>query len=325
MPEESQAPGAMGADPGHEVGGTAHVRQSRSPEAAEAVEVALGSAEMVVADASDAHEVMVAMDAHDSAALVERLTSQVQESALGKAWVYEITKGGKVTRGLTVDAVQDITQQMAWTGKCAVGIADLTVETIEADEGHGPEPFWVATAMAVDSRTGVRQAGSSMEPQWMRLSDSVANRYRKDGKMIRDDNKVFDRFSREKAINKAQRNAMEKFIPEIVKLTLIAMAAKNPSLVERIRTEQEAKIAELPPPLDTPEAKALIGELEGLYDQIKELGGGQGRIKFPPGQFASWMLQSQHDLGALERFKAHLEERLERMPAELESERLARS
>lgn len=277
----------------------------------EAVGDAVGAAAMTVTEPDDRHEGLVAMDAHDSARLLDRITRQAQEQNLGKRWVYDLPGRKPAVRGLTIDAVQDITQQMNWTGRCAIGILPetLVVEVIEADEGEGDEKFWVATVAAVDEKTGARQIGTAMEPQRMKLRDSTAAAKRKDGKQIPEDNKIFDRYARAKAVGKAQRNAMEMFIPEVVKLTLIAMAAKNPALVERIETDVEAKIAELPPPLDTPEAKALIVELGQIYDEVRELGGGKGRLLLPPGQYNAYLVQSQHSMELLGRMKDWLEQR----------------
>jgi hypothetical protein len=68
---------------------------------------------------------------------------------------------------------------------------------------------------------------------------------------------------------------------------VIAMFSKDPSRVERIQTEAEAKVADLPPALDDDEARALIAQAERVYDEVRELGGGRGKVELPPGQFAA--------------------------------------
>ncbi len=73
----------------------------------------------------------------------------------------------------------------------------------------------------------------------------------------------------------------------------------------------------MPPPLDTPEAKAILAELEAIYAQIRELGGGQGKMLLPPGQYAAYLLQSQHDLTLLERMKDYLTARREEIAGQL--------
>lgn len=285
------------------------------PEAAEAVRDFLPEkGELVLRDPSDQHEVAVVMDAHD----VQMMLDRAQSSAL-KKWVYELPDG---TRGLTVDAVQDITQQMNWTGRARLGILPdtLEVERITEDLGNGPEPLWMATCFAEDAATGAKLPGTSMEPVYMVLTEKTARKWRERGKKVPDDRRVFDIYSRTKAINKAYRNALAAFIPEELEQTIIGMFANDPSRVEKIRTEAQAQVEEMPPPLDTPEAKALRERCDELYTEIKELGGGQGRVKFPPGQYAAWMLRSQHEIARLESFIEYLEQRLAEIPVEIKAE-----
>jgi len=323
--DESQLilpPGVAQQVPAVEVGGPGpDETQPRDAEVvdaelAEAVEDAT-SVEVFTPEAGDEQAGFVAMDAHDAARFVKRIVEQAQLANLGKRWIYALPGAGG--RGLTVDAVEDIVQQMNWSGRCRIKIlpATLEVEVIEADEGDGPEPFWVATVAAEDELTGLTLVGTSMEPQKMKLKADTANRKRRELKPIPEDNKVFDRFSRTKAIGKAQRNALESHIPEIVKITLIAMAAKRPELIERIETPAEAKLSELPPPLNNEEAKALIAELGRIYDGIRELGGGKGRVLLPPGQYNAYLVQSQHSMELLGRMKDWLEQRREEIEAEV--------
>jgi hypothetical protein len=274
-----------------------------SPELKEAVDEKLPA--VVVHDPDDQHELMVRMDERD----VQLLLTEIQSAAL-RRWIYELP-GNKGT-GLTVHAVQDITQRMNWTGKAKIGllldergVPVLDVEIVEADEGKGPEPFYVATTYAKDEVTGMVLPGASMEPQLMRLKNGTTK---------------FDRFARWKAIQKATRNALGAFIPEEIEQTVIAMFVKDSSRVERIRTEAEAKVAEMPPPLDDEQAKALIAEAERVYEEIKLLGGGQGKVKLTPGTFNAWMVQSQHSHERLAGFVAYLIERREQIPVELARE-----
>jgi hypothetical protein len=282
-------------------------------EAAERIEEYIpGPAELAVIDAGDRHEAMVRMDEHDVRMLLER----VQSSALRK-WVYVLPDGSK---GLTVHAVQDITQTMNWSGKCRIGVLPetLTVEQITADAGNGPEPFWVATIFAKDNVTEAVLPGSSMEPQRMRLRQSTADRKRKAGAKIPDDNAIFDVFSRTKAIQKATRNALAAFIPEQVEQTIIAMFEKDPSRVEKIQTEAEARVAELPPPLTDDKAKALVAEARLIDDRIRELGGGQGKVLLTPGMFHAYLANAEHSHERLEDFLGYLRDREEKITAQFE-------
>ncbi len=273
-----------------------------NPELAPAVDGFAG--EVTISDVSDPQEVMLRMDAND----MRMLLDQVQSNALRK-WVYQLP-GGKGT-GLTVHAVQDITQRMNWTGKAKIGVLPETLEVERSthDTGDGPEEFWTATIFARDEVTGAMLPGVSMEPLHMHM---------------RNGDRPFDVFSRTKAVQKATRNALAAFIPEEIEQAVIAAFTGDTSRVERIRTVDEAKIEELPPALTDDRAKALIAQTQALYDEIRELGGGQGKVKFPPGQYQSWLLKSQHDHDALERFVAYLESQLEELPGVIEREGWAR-
>lgn len=272
--------------------------------------------ELVLRDPDDEHERFMVLDAHDVAAM----TTWAQESALRK-WVYALPDG---KTGLSIHGVQDVVQQMNWRGKCRIGIVEssLSVEQVSADEGNGEEPFWVATVFARDDVTGASLPGSAMEPQRMTLKRSTADAKRREGKQIPEDNKVFDRFSRTKAINKATRNALAAFIPEEIEQTIIAMYSNQASRVERIRTEAEAKVADLPPALVDEAAKAKVAQARETYRQISELHGGRGKVRMTPGHFNAYLTAAQHDHERLDDFLSYLAERLEHMPAELEAEAL---
>lgn len=280
------------------------------PELAPLVDEQLGaSAELVVRDANNRHEGLVAMDAHDVELLLKDLTQQAQGAALRK-WVYELPQAGK-PKGLSIHGVQDITQRMNWTGKCSIRVlpATLNVEVEEAETDDGIEVFIVATIFAEDARTGAIMPGTSSEPRMMKLKPGTAKAKRAEGKTIREDNKVFDRFARTKAIGKASRNALASFIPEEVEQAVIALADQNSSLVERIQTESEARVDELPPPLDTPRAKELERECRDLYAEIRELAGGRGKVALTPGRYNGAMTNARHSEEAMEAAKAWLEER----------------
>lgn len=269
------------------------------PELAPAVDEKL-PADLVVRDPDDVTQVIAAMDEHD----LQMLLQEVQSKALRK-WVYDLP-GGKGA-GLTVHAVQDIVQRMNWTQKCAIGLLPetLAVRETEKDAGHGLEPFYEVTIFATDTVSGLTQSGTDMEPQWMRLRDGSTK---------------FDTKALTKAVNKAERNAMAKFIPEEIEQAVIGMALNDPSRVERIQTEAEVRMSELPPPLDDDEAKALLSKAEEVYDRIRELGGGQGKVKLPPGTFGAYKINAQHSHDRLRDMIAWLEQREQEIPVELKRE-----
>lgn len=295
------------------------------PELAPAVDEFLGAnAALVVADPQDRHEGMVAMDAHDIEKLIASLTELVQVNTMRK-WVYRLPGGEE---GLTIHAVEDITQRMNWTGKCRLRTLPktLTVEKEVADAGNGDEVFYVATIFAEDQMTGQVEPGVSTEPQYMKLKPATADKKRQKGASIPKDNRIFDVFARTKAVGKAKRNALGCFIPTEVEQTVLAMATNNPGLVERIQSADEAKLAEMPAPLGTPEAIELEGRCKAIYQEIRELGNGKGKLALPPGRFNAQMTQSRHSIEALETTLGWLEERREAVAkrfAEIEAEESA--
>lgn len=265
-------------------------------------------------DPTDRHEVAVVLDEHDVAMLVRR----AQGAALEK-WVYKLPDG---SMGLSVFGVQDTTAQMNWTGKARIGVLPetSTVEQLTADVGNGPEPFWVATIFARDENTGLTYSGTSMEPHFMLLKEKTAVAWRRKGKKVPADNRVFDVFARTKAMNKAERNALDKFIPTELKETIIAMVAKDSSRVERVQTEGEKQAETAEPMLTDDRAKELMASCEAIYAEVRELGGGQGKVRFPPTQFQAWLMRSWHDHDALERFKTYLEGQRDELPGVFQRE-----
>lgn len=280
------------------------------PEAAEVIEDFLpAGSELVLHDPQDRHETMVVLDAHDVAAIVQH----AQRSAL-KKWVYKLPTG---ETGLSIDGVEDVVQQINWTGKARITTLPetLEVERIMEDLGNGPEPLWSATIFARDEMTGSALPGSSIEPVYMRLTDKTAAKWRAKGKNVPEDNRVFDIFSRQKAIQKAVRNAMDGFIPEELEQTIIGMFANDPSRVERIQTQAEAAVAEMPPPVDDEEMRGLIAQADLRYDVIRELGGGKGKLELTPRMYQEYKLRSQHSHDRMRDFLEWLDGRHEEIEA----------
>lgn len=280
------------------------------PELAEAVQDATEAAALVVRDPADTHEGLVAMDAHDARNFVAGLLMQAQEQHLGRKWVYRLP-GQDGAEGLTGDAVEDIVQQMNWTGRARVGVdpSTLVVEMIDGDEDGRPMKFWLASIAARDEVTGLTFVGTAMEPQRMKLKPGTAKKKRDEGKPIAEDNTVFDKFARTKAVNKAERNALEKHVPTVVKQTLIAIAAGRPDMVERIESTAEEQAAQLPPPLEGPEADALRKRIEETYMEIRELGGGKGAIALPPARYHASLMRATSSLETLRSMLEWLEGR----------------
>ena len=82
--------------------------------------------------------------------------------------------------------------------------------------------------------------------------------------------------------------------------------------MERIRTETEAKLDELPPPLTDDEALALLAQARAVYDEIVWP---EARGEVPPGTFAAWVLQAQHSHDRLRDLVAYVEKRRDDLKA----------
>lgn len=312
-PEQPSAAELAEDEPeGEEVDGEPVVPED---EVGEALELARGAAATLVADTHDRQEGLVAMDANDARLFLERLTEQAQREHLGKAWVYKLP--GQGGEGLTVNAVNDITQQMNWSGLCSIGIrpGSLKLEQIDGDEDGEPVKMWMATIEAVDAKTGATVTGTATEPQRMKLKKATADKKRADGKQIPADDRVFDKFAATKAANKAERNAKGKFIPTVVEQHVLAMASNNPALVERIGSEAEERAKDMPPPVSGPEADTLREQIESVYTAIRALGDGQGAVALPPGRYQAALVRADVSLQGLRAMKGWLEGRRDELAA----------
>jgi hypothetical protein len=258
--------------------------------------------ELAISDPRDMGEVVRAMDANDVAMLLER----VQGDALEK-WIYKA--GDNV--GLSIHGVQDIVIAMNASARCRIRILPETMNVEREQELTGvdgaADDYWSVTIAAVDEVTGLTFIGHSQEPVFQKR---------------RDGSRSFDKFSKTKALQKAQRNALAAHIPEVVEQTVIATYLNDPRRVKPILTVAQAKAAELPPALTGPEAEAKVARARELLAAIHEVGP-EARMRYTPGQFHAHLTNAQHDLARLDDFIAYLEERLEKMPGEVAAVRAA--
>lgn len=285
------------------------------PELKEAVDEQLGaSVDLAVIDPSDRQEAAVAMAAHDVEKLLSELGVEIQGNAL-KKWVYELPEG---VSGLSVDAVADITQRMAWRGYAKIRMLpkETEVNTELLDRGYGDERYYVATVYAEDQITGIVHSGTSSEPMLLKVQPDKAKKKRAKGQHVDEHDRLFDVFARSKALNKAKRNAFNEFIPTEVEQAVIAMAKGRPALVERIQTKREVQATQALPPIDTPKAKQLEKECRDLYAEIREVAGGRGKVALPPGRYNAEMTNARHSEEAMEGVKLWLEERKRVIPEE---------
>lgn len=275
------------------------------------IEDAMPSAgELVVRDPDDRYEVAQVLDQHDVAQILMLAQQQLIKKSL-----YDFPQGGERIVDLSLEGVNEVVRLMNSTGKMRAAIDPNSLK-IEREVQDGV-PMIVATVYAHDPISGFGFFGTSSEPERMKLTDAKANQRRQDGKVVADDNTIFDVFARAKATGKAQRNALKRFVPEEVRQTLIAQYLGDSRRIERVQTVSEVKALEAAPPLTDPVAVELRERCDALYAEIRELAGGRGKAALTPATYQAYMLQSQGAMDTLERMVRWLEERKEAIPLEL--------
>lgn len=266
--------------------------------------------DLVIADPSDTTGVLVALDKHDVAVIVQEL-----QGRLSKAMLYDFPQGGQRLVDLSWPGVRECIHEMNRTGKCRIGVVkdSAVFESVVEDVGDGPESCVQVTLMVEDQVTGEVMYGTATEPKRMKLRDATAKRRKGEGKFVDDDGKIADPFARQKALGKAQRNGYKQFIPEPLRQTLIAQYRGDAEALKVIHAGAGAQaLAELPPPLpaDDERANELRTKARDLYSQIRA----KNALFILPAQFNQMMMRSEHEHARLEEFVAFLEQKLEEVP-----------
>jgi hypothetical protein len=273
------------------------------------VEQPTGS-DLVVRDGTNEHEVITVIDRHDEALIVEELQRRVL-----KVMLYKFSQGGSEITDLSYLGVNEAVRVMNDSRKWQITIdrGSLVVESVNEDLGAGPEPCWQATVYAINEATGYGQFGTYTQPKRMKLKDQRAIKRAKDrGDHVDEDGRIADKFSRQKAVNKAQRNALRIHIPEQVRQTLIAQYQGNPDAVRVIQAGAgAAQLAELPPPLTDERAEAQKKQAREVYDELREI----NTLAVLPAAFHAYMARAEHSHDRLEEFIAYLLDKVEQEKA----------
>lgn len=261
--------------------------------------------DLVVHEPGNDQEVLAVVDRHDEAMIVEEL----QRRALS-VMLYDFNLGGGKVIDLSYLGVNEAVRVMNDSGRWQVTIdaATLEVLSVEEDLEHGPEPCWQATVYAVNARTGYGQFGTYTQPKRMKLKDASAIKKAKDrGAYVDENGYIADKFSRQKAVNKAQRNALRIHIPEQVRQTLIAQYEGDEKRIKRIQVGAGAEsLAELPPPLTDERAEAQKASARRLYDELREV----SPLKLTPAAYHAYLTRAEHDHDRLAEFNGYLQDRL---------------
>jgi hypothetical protein len=277
------------------------------PEAAP-VEEPSGS-ELVVRDIGDRQEFVTVVDRHDEAMIVQEL----QRRTL-KVMLYSFRQDGHTIVDLSYLGVNEAVRVMNDSRKWEVTIdpGSLVVESVMEDLGDGEEPCWTATVYAVNRITSYGQYGTFTQPKRIHLSDARKIAKRREKKEEPHDS-VADKFARQKAINKAQRNALRVHIPETMRQTIIAQYQGDPERIKRIEVGAGAEaMADLPPPLVDEKAEAQKAQARELFDSIREI----GPLILLPAVFHKYLRDAEHSHERLEDFLGYLRDVLERAQKE---------
>lgn len=255
--------------------------------------------ELVVSEDRDVFEVM---DAHDIEQIMHAMQGRLLDVSL-----YDFQQGGKRIVELSWKGVRETIAEMHATGKCRIGMLPEATQLSSAHEDG--EDWYEALVYARDEITGATFSGFAREPKRMRLR----------GHTEENPKTKFDVFAQTKAINKAERNALRKFIPERLAQTLIAQFTKDEGRVRQLQSggPMVGSAAQLQaPPVETDEGKALIREVDGLWDQIRAVPG-FAAVMTPAHFFAykqravSQNPDDPEDVTQLVQFKDTLEQTLE--------------
>lgn len=289
------------------VGAERDGQQTETPEALAAPEDFQPPAgELVV---SDPDEVFSVLDKHDESQILDELQGRIMDASF-----YDFPKDGHRIVDLSYRGVREVVGLMNRTGKCRIRVIPGSMESSTIEENG--EPHYRVLIWAEDAVTLAAYSGLSHEPKRMKLKPATAKKWRDKGKAVPDDNTVWDSFAETKALAKAERNALAKFIPETIRQTLIAQYRGDASMVKRIEMGADGggEMAELPPPLLDDRADDLRATCRDLYERIKEADP-EMRVKFPPGQFHLLMARSEWSHERLEEFVGHLRGLLEKARA----------
>lgn len=227
---------------------------------------------------------MVVLDKHD-----EDQVLAIIEERMDAVLLYDFNRSGTKVVGLSVKGVYEAVRLLNATGHARIRAMPETVTfgSERRNVGKGDEEFIVCTIAAADEVSGLVVLGTAMEPVLMHKKDGTT---------------PFDQFCRAKALSKAQRNALAGHIPERLKQAMVAMHKGDERRVLEVKHGAGAQAAaQLPPPVDTPAAKALEEECRVVWREIRGLAG--WREKMLPGVFQAKLSRARSSEADLEAFR----------------------
>lgn len=248
--------------------------------------------EEMVYDPSEPSDAWRALDKATEEEILQELAGNTLETML-----YSFEQDGSMVTDLSVGGVNETIRVINERGGTRIGIAEQPPTIQETDDA------WRVMVRAVDFRTKVSRWGIFEQAKVINLRRGGTRK---------------NPFSLTIALNKAERNALAKFIPEgfrrqmIAQMLLLKGKPKEAQDAVRQLTAIGASAHEIKPPLDTPEAAALIAEVRKEYDRIKEL----DRLALLPKAFNQYLTTAHHSeerlrdlLGHIRQIREELEEK----------------
>lgn len=260
--------------------------------------------QMAARDDADAYRAMSAAD--------ERQIAQELEGQAVKAMLYSFRQQGQNVVGFSWKGVREAVRQVNTRGMGRIALdpsnrPDYEQIMLNAEIGqdqngdpiYGEVPAIQCTVYALDSMHGTGQWGTAVQTR-----DQVVKSKRnpETGHYLWRP----DPFSRTKALNKAQRNALEPFIPLriVEELKVLYMGRGQVEYIDSTATEIDA----LPPALTDQRAQNQQAKCRELYAEIKRK---HGPKLLTPGRFNAFMVAAQHSHDRLDDCIAHLTDLLE--------------
>lgn len=261
--------------------------------AEEAEEFKPPARDLVVTPERDIYRVMDRADE-------QQILEEIQGRALD-VMVYSFESGGKQLTDLSYAGVREVVRTLNARGYTRIRVTDAPPVHEEIVEDG--KRYYRVSVYAEDEASGLGQWGVAQEPVHMTL---------------RNGSEKWDKFAITKALNKAQRNAMKACIPVEIQQTIVAQFLGDDRRVRRIAAGPGAeKLAELPPPLDTPEMKDLQEQARERYRALRELA---GPLAMLPAQFNHYLTVAAHDLQRTRDLVAHIDGLIELREAQSRAE-----
>jgi hypothetical protein len=272
----------VGSDPTQE-----EVPPAEEPIEGHAEEVPLADGETPADFAPASEELMVREDEGDLYRVMDRadealILEEIQGNTLA-TMLYSFPQQGNVVTDLSVKGVQEIIRLLNERGGAKIGIADTPPVIQETEDS------WRVMVRAVDGRTGVGRWGIAEQPKVMDTKKGPLK----------------DKFALTKALNKAERNALAKMIPEQFKQTVIAQFLGTPEAVKTLKPV-DAKAPELAPPLQDEEATQLQAQIHDRYDKFKALGQPY-TMRMTPAAFNVYLSTAESSHQRMRDLLAHIE------------------